>query len=111
MPASNEQNSQDKLVHFCNGGSGAVSMLIKAFEMFQDPKYIEAALNCGEAIWNRGLVLKGPGLCHGITGNIYPFLALAEFTKNLKWKMRAYQFAVLSFNKEVMNFVKGADDD
>ena len=25
--------------------------------------------------------------------------------------MRAYQFAVLSFNKEVINFVKSADDD
>ena len=46
--------------------------------------------------------MKGNGLCHGITGNIYPFLTLAKATKDNKWMIRAFRFATLSFNMKVI---------
>ena len=106
IPSSLNKKKEDKLIHFCHGPTGAVPLFLSAHAHFQEEKYLTAALDCGEAIWHRGLILKGNGLCHGITGNIYPFLNLGKYTKDAKWKTRAYQFAVLSFNKEVIDMVK-----
>jgi len=62
---------------------------------------MEAAIQCGEALWNSSLSMKANGLFDNLTPNITPFLILAQFTKQEKWIMRAYQFAILSFyNKE-----------
>jgi len=71
---------QDHLVQFCNGSTGAVAMFCAAYYFFSDERYIDAGKKCGEAIWHRGLLLKGNGLCHGTTGNIYPLLTLAKYT-------------------------------
>ena len=65
-------------------------MFLEAYQLFKHEKYLNAAISCGECIWHRGLVLLGNGLCSGITGNIYGLLNLYEFTKELKWKVRAY---------------------
>ena len=81
-------------------------MFLTAYEFFKDERYLQVALESGEVIWHRGLILKGNGLCHGITGNTYPFLTLANFTKDNKWKVRAYLFALLSFQEEVVDLVK-----
>ena len=35
---------------------------------------------CGEVIWERGLLLKGLGLCHGTAGNAYSLLSLYQST-------------------------------
>ena len=43
------------------------------------PKYLAAARRCADVVWHRGLLKKGDGLCHGIAGNAYSFLALARF--------------------------------
>jgi len=65
-------------------------MFIAAYKMFKVRKYLRVAVDCGEVLWHRGLLLKGNGLCHGITGNAYPFLNLAKITKDERWKIRAY---------------------
>ena len=54
--------------------------------------------------------MKGNGLCHGITGNTYPFLTLAKATKDNKWLIRAHQFATLSFHKVVLKRCESASD-
>ena len=36
--------------------------------------YKKALFNCIEEIWKRGLLKKGVGLCHGISGNAYSFI-------------------------------------
>jgi len=53
---------------------------------------LEAALKAGEIIWSKGLLKKGNGLCHGISGNSYALYNLYKNTGDLKWKFRAYQF-------------------
>lgn len=73
-------------------------MFIEASNLFKDKSYHETALICGEVVWNRGLLIKGPGLCHGITGNGYFLLSLYRFTNDQKWLDRALIFAKLSFD-------------
>lgn len=37
-------------------------------------------MKCGEAAWERGLLKKGPGICHGVAGSAYVFLTLYRLT-------------------------------
>ena len=48
----------------------------RAYNVFGDEKYRTAALRCGECIWRKGLLKKGPGICHGVAGSGYAFLVL-----------------------------------
>lgn len=68
-----------KLVHFCHGAPGIVTALAKFTEMFPEigitmglKEVIEVALN---HIWKFGVLKKGFGLCHGISGNAYAFIS------------------------------------
>jgi len=38
---------------------------------------MEAAIGCGEALWNSSLSMKANGLFDNLTANITPFLILA----------------------------------
>ena len=40
---------------------------------FQADEYLSAAKKCAEVIWYRGLLKKGYGLCHGISGKDFGF--------------------------------------
>ena len=66
---SSEGKHEDRLVHFCHGMTGGVLMLCNAYRCFEDERFLQAALDGGALIWERGLILKGKGLCHGISGN------------------------------------------
>ncbi|XP_016359360.1 lanC-like protein 1 [Sinocyclocheilus anshuiensis] len=86
-------DSRDLLVHWCHGSPGVIYMLIQAFKVFGVRQYLEEALHCGEVIWQRGLLKKGYGLCHGAAGNAYGFLALYKITQDPKHLYRACMFA------------------
>lgn len=49
-------------------------------------------------VWNRGL-LKRVGICHGISGNSYVFLALYRLTGNMKYLYWAKAFACFLHNR------------
>lgn len=93
-----ESESSDEVVHFCHGGSGAVPMLCTAYRVMNEPIYLEAAIKTGNDIWDRGLIKKGRGLCHGISGNGYSFLSLYKATQNEMWYYRAIIFAYKLYN-------------
>jgi lantibiotic modifying enzyme len=68
-----------RLVHFCHGASGVVTALAKFTEMFPEmgvtmgiKDVLEVALG---HIWKYGVLKKGFGLCHGISGNAYAFIS------------------------------------
>ncbi|MBN3278603.1 LANC1 protein, partial [Polyodon spathula] len=63
------------------------------FQMFGVDQYLSDAVQCGEVIWQRGLLKKGYGLCHGAGGNAYGFLALYKLTQDAKYLYRACKFA------------------
>ncbi|XP_024083742.1 lanC-like protein 3 isoform X2 [Cimex lectularius] len=97
FPAATDEIGQsrgsDELIHWCHGAPGVVYLLLKAYIRWHEPKYLTAAMKCGEIVWQRGLLKKGPGICHGVAGNGYVFLALYRATNDLRYLHRANQFA------------------
>jgi len=50
-------------------------------QVLGDSTYLPAAVRAGELVWQQGLLKKGPGLCHGVSGNAYALLKLYKTTK------------------------------
>jgi hypothetical protein len=46
-----------------------------------EESYLPAALRAGELVWQRGLLKKGPSLCHGVSGNAYALARLYKTTQ------------------------------
>uniref|UniRef100_M4ARQ9 LanC lantibiotic synthetase component C-like 2 (bacterial) n=1 Tax=Xiphophorus maculatus TaxID=8083 RepID=M4ARQ9_XIPMA len=90
---SSLSNESDRLVHWCHGAPGVIHMLIMAYKMFKEEKYLKEAIDCAEVIWQRGLLRKGYGICHGTAGNGYAFLTLYKLTQEKKYLYRACKFA------------------
>ncbi|XP_013785557.1 lanC-like protein 2 [Limulus polyphemus] len=90
---SSLSNSTDRLVHWCHGAPGVIHLAAVAYKVFGDEKYLQAARECGEVIWKRGLLQKGYGICHGVSGNAYAFLLLFQLTHEEKYAYRAVKFA------------------
>lgn len=82
-------STTDKLVHWCHGAPGFIHMLCLSHKVFGGEKYLQAALKCGDVIWEKGLLKKGYGLCHGPAGNAYGFLVLYRITGDPKHLYRA----------------------
>jgi hypothetical protein len=78
LPSIREK--QGYKVQFCHGSPGAIPMFIVASQLFRPQRecYIRMAELCGELTWKEGLVLKGNGLCHGISGNAYLMHSLSR---------------------------------
>jgi hypothetical protein len=55
--------------------------------------------------WHRGILIKGPGLCHGITGNAYFLHSLYRATGDEIWLKRTQLMALLSFDESVKKIV------
>ncbi|XP_061777501.1 lanC-like protein 2 isoform X2 [Nerophis ophidion] len=95
---SSLSNESDRLVHWCHGAPGVIHMLIMAYKVFEEEKYLKEAAECGEVIWQRGLLRKGYGICHGTAGNGYAFLSLYKLTKEKKylyWACKMLDFILL----------------
>lgn len=89
----NSRPEQDELVHWCHGAPGIIYLMAKAYVFWKDRKYLESCLLSGEVIWQKGLLKKGPGICHGVAGNGYAFLLLYRLTQDPKHLHRAIEFA------------------
>ncbi|XP_054712655.1 lanC-like protein 3 [Uloborus diversus] len=90
----------DELVHWCHGAPGVVYLMAKAFLRWKEEKYLKSCLLCGEIVWKKGLLRKGPGICHGVAGSGYVFLLLYRLTNDAKHLHRAIQFAMFLFEDE-----------
>nr|GLL47073.1 hypothetical protein DM860_011248 [Ipomoea trifida] len=95
---SSEGSESDRLVHWCHGAPGLALTLAKAAKVFNSEEFLQAAVDAAEVVWNRGL-LKRVGICHGISGNSYVFLALYRLTGNMKYLYRAKAFACFLHNR------------
>ncbi|XP_070568983.1 lanC-like protein 3 [Ptychodera flava] len=103
-PAVDETQSrrpaEHELVHWCHGAPGVVYMMAKAYLTWKEEKYLQACLRCGQLTWQKGLLRKGPGICHGIAGSGYVFLLLYRLTGDPKHLHRALQFAEFIYTEE-----------
>lgn len=94
-----EGDMDDELVHWCHGAPGVLLTLFKAAEVFSSDKvFKEAAVDAGEVVWRRGL-LRRVGICHGISGNTYAFLALYRLTGDLRHLHRARAFSTFLYEQ------------
>ena len=91
-PPYRPRPESEDLVHWCHGAPGMIYLLVKAYQLFKEDKYLQGALNCGECVWNKGLLKKGPGICHGVAGSGYVFLVLFRVTQDRKHLYRAQKF-------------------
>uniref|UniRef100_A0A915MIK3 Uncharacterized protein n=1 Tax=Meloidogyne javanica TaxID=6303 RepID=A0A915MIK3_MELJA len=92
LAAMLEAGREAELVHWCHGATGVLQMLLAAHLVFGEEKYLEAAKRCGNLIWKKGILAKGPGICHGIAGSGYGLLLLYRFTKEEEWLNKAKTF-------------------
>lgn len=95
-------SKKDRLVHWCHGAPGWILLLIRASQVFSKPSYLEVARNTAmQTLVPRGLLKKGLGLCHGIAGNGFVFLRLAqvlEGEERVFWHHRALQYAAFGMD-------------
>ncbi len=96
-------------VHWCNGTTGAVFLFARAYEVFGEGAYLEAARRAAEHVWRYGLLRKGNGLCHGIAGNAYAFLSLYRTTSEKRQLDRALHFARFSWSDRVTRAQRASD--
>ncbi|KHN80702.1 LanC-like protein 3 -like protein [Toxocara canis] len=86
---------ENELVQWCHGATGAVHLFIVAFIRFGDNKYLKAAERALDLIWLKGMLLKGPGICHGVAGSGYAFLLYYRLTHHQRYLERAKCCALL----------------
>jgi len=93
-------NETDRLIHWCHGSPGAVHLFLEAALAFPNHRhaYMKIAEDCAQVIWERGLLKKGYGLCHGVSGNGYAFVHLFQATGNPKYLYYAAKFAEFCFD-------------
>jgi len=49
---------------------------------------------CAKVLWNRGLLRKGYGICHGVAGNAYGFLTAYQVTGDQKYVYQAIKVGI-----------------
>ena len=124
---------RDRLVHWCHGAPGLCMLLLRASQVYPQKQqiYMNQAIQLAESvIYPRGVLQKGVGLCHGISGNAYIFLSLSRYlshhpqnsekasaaavaasssmssSSSLIWIQRAEQYATFAIrNLSMLQFV------
>ena len=97
------------LNHWCHGAPGAIAPLLASAQLFVKlaesgdeqtlafaRKLHTAAMKSAELTWTQGIVLKGNGLCHGISGNGLLLHSVARWHSALSQD----QIAMLGLQKE-----------
>lgn len=86
-------DNDDELIHWCHGAPGVIYMLAAAYLRWKDQRYLDSCKRAGDLVWRKGLLRKGPGICHGVAGNGYVFLLLYRLTGDEHYLYRAAKFA------------------
>lgn len=72
------------LVQVCHGSPGLLILMNSALRNahlmsnYWQPEWVQAVHLATERIWEEGLLSKGGGICHGISGNAWPVLLMHD---------------------------------
>ena len=91
--------AQKHLLQWCHGAPGIVTSL-SAFPRGRSTELEALLVGAGETIWQAGPLAKGPGLCHGTSGNGAAFLSLHRRTGEQRWLDRARAFAMHAIGQQ-----------
>ncbi|CAH1991314.1 unnamed protein product [Acanthoscelides obtectus] len=108
--ATDEIGYQPELVHWCHGAGGTIYLMAKAYLVFKEDKYLQSCVRMADLIWNKGLLKKGPGLCHGVAGNGYTFLLMFRLTGDVKYLYRALEFYNFMNSSDFKNAARTPDN-
>lgn len=97
---SNFSSNSDRLVQWCHGAVGLALLCMQAYKHYKEDVYLEKAIQQSQIIWERGLLRKGVGLCHGISSNAIVFLHLYTITGNAVHLRRAEYFIDFALNSQ-----------
>ncbi|GAM23125.1 hypothetical protein SAMD00019534_063000 [Acytostelium subglobosum LB1] len=112
---SRPENEHDRLMQWCHGAPGVIPTLLRAATFFDDGgfrvtnDYLARAEMASEAVWTYGVLTKGVGLCHGISGNAYSFLLLYMHTRYKKYLYQCVEFLKLCCNNDFLEQLKTPD--
>lgn len=97
------------LIHWCHGAPGAIYLLAKSYLIFKEQRYLDACVRAADLVWRKGLLYKGPGICHGVAGNAYVFLVMYRLTNDTKYLYRAIKFTQFLQNSDFLRFARTPD--
>lgn len=106
---THEIGQPNELIHWCHGAGGIIFLMAKAYVHWNENKYLESCERMGELVWRKGLLRKGPGICHGIAGNGYVFLLMYQLTGDPNYLHRAIQFAEFMEHEEFKRHARVPD--
>ena len=110
FPSDLEGRDRGDCVHFCHGCIGAIPLFLLAEELYPNNNFKETAFLSNKCLWERGLLYKGNGVCHGMSGVIYALIKLYKFTKNEFYLKEAIGICQGTFDPAVQKLVKGYKD-
>ena len=105
FPDDVEGKDSDGKVHFCHGCVGAVHLYLLADELFPSNNYKDVAKKCNKCLWEEGLLYKGNGLCHGMSGICYSLMRLFSYTKDELYLKEAFGIAYGTFDPNIQQLV------
>lgn len=104
------RGSEDELIHWCHGAPGVVWCIARAYLYWNEQSYLESCKRCSDLVWSKGLLRKGPSICHGVAGNGYVHLLLYRLTNDEKYLYRALKFAEFLETKEFKSEARQPDN-
>ena len=110
FPTKDSGKREGTLVHWCHGAPGIVPLLHRAHTLFGKKEYLTSMSKGLKCIWECGLLRKGNGVCHGITGNAYTFLYLYRLTNNNEYYYKAIMMAQSVWSERIQEEIKAYRD-
>ncbi len=110
FPSDVEGNDSGDKVHFCHGCIGAIHLFLLAEELYPNNKFKDTAFLCNKCLWERGLLYKGNGVCHGMSGVIYGLIKLYKYSNDELYLKEAIGICQGTFDPEVQALVKKYED-
>jgi len=98
------------LFHWCHGAPGILPTLCRAYEVFGDERYRDAARRAADAVWSFGLLRKGHGVCHGIAGSALSLLAMYRTTGNERYRYRALRMCEATWSERCLAVIGQSHD-
>ena len=110
FPSDIEGEDEGDCVHFCHGCIGAIHLFLLAEEMYPNNNFKGTAILCNKCLWERGLLYKGNGVCHGMSGVVFGLIKLYKKTKEEIYLKEAIGICFGTFDEKVQKLVREYKD-
>ncbi|CAD6194524.1 unnamed protein product [Caenorhabditis auriculariae] len=97
------EHKTNNLVHWCHGATGVSLLAMKLYLVDENEEDLQVARRALQCLWTRGVLRKGNGLCHGVSGNGYPFLLMYRLSgcEQTEYLQKANCFAQMTCDEAV----------